>query len=286
MNKINDEEDNDECSLDNGLKRPNFEYSKNDVLIKRIRLINNAKSKGKLNNLNDLKAYNEKKCTCNCSCGELNQLLLKTLTEVLTNQLSLQRKIDNLIEFNQSLVNLDPNDEDSYFSNRNKEQSVENDPQKSDIGVELSPSLVQTDDQYSDGEHSTRYSSIPNSQPFNSLSLINHDIDNLLHLNRDAEELVSKEIIKRCLSKAKHRGNFAANLTAELFTKEERINGNCTGTRGKRQLSPRRLQLVKDITFQLFSCQSVSEYEDLWKKECITAIDAKNRSILREVKHD
>jgi hypothetical protein len=50
-----------------------------------------------------------------------------------------------------------------------------------------------------------------------------------LELSEQVEELVSRDTIKRCIRKAKHRGNFAANLAAELFTKEERIAGNCTG---------------------------------------------------------
>lgn len=109
------------------------------------------------------------------------------------------------------------------------------------------------------------------------------------------------------MRKAKHRGNFAANLAAELFTKEERVSCNCTGTRGKRQLSPRRLQLVKEITFRMYntnhavlaaaSSNNVStaavataavnaayhDFEEAWRKECITAIDAKNRSIGRDL---
>ncbi len=128
-----------------------------------------------------------------------------------------------------------------------------------------------------------------------------------LELDEESEVLVSKDVIKRCIRKAKHRGNFAANLAAELFTKEERISCNCTGTRGKRQLSPRRLHLVKDITFRMYhtnpavlaattstnaSTAAVAtaavnvayhEFEEAWRKECITAIDAKNRSIGRDL---
>ena len=108
------------------------------------------------------------------------------------------------------------------------------------------------------------------------------DLDSFIHLDKEAETLVPREIIKRCIRKAKHRGNFAANLAAELFTKDERITCNCTGTRGKKQLSPRRLQLVKDITFQMYSCDPSQDVEETWRKECITAIDAKNRSIGRD----
>ncbi len=128
-----------------------------------------------------------------------------------------------------------------------------------------------------------------------------------LELSEETEMLVSREIIKRCIRKAKHRGNFAANLAAELFSKEERITCNCTGTRGKRQLSPRRLHIVKDITFRMYNTNPAAlaaavsgnastaaaaaaalnaayhDFEEAWRKECITAIDAKNRSIGRDL---
>ena len=122
-----------------------------------------------------------------------------------------------------------------------------------------------------------------------------------LELSEEVENLVSREVIKKCLRKAKHRGNFAANLAAELFNKEERITCNCTGTRGKRQLSPRRLQIVTEITFRMYNSNAATaavlvaaasgdtssaaaaaklaynDFEEAWRKECITAIDAKNR---------
>jgi hypothetical protein len=120
-----------------------------------------------------------------------------------------------------------------------------------------------------------------------------------LDLSKEVQGLISKDIIKRCIRKAKHRGNFAANLAAELFSKEERITCNCTGTRGKRQLSPRRLQIVKEITFRMYNSSpallaaaatgdsailnaAYLDFEEAWRKECITAIDAKNRSIGRD----
>lgn len=128
-----------------------------------------------------------------------------------------------------------------------------------------------------------------------------------LDLDEETEALVSRDVIKRCVRKAKHRGNFAANLAAELFSKEERVSCNCTGTRGKRQLSPRRLNLVKDITFRMYNTNQAvlaavssnnastaavavaamnaayHDFEEAWRKECITAIDAKNRSIGRDL---
>lgn len=124
-----------------------------------------------------------------------------------------------------------------------------------------------------------------------------------LELDEESEMLVSRDVIKRCVRKAKHRGNFAANLAAELFSKEERISCNCTGTRGKRQLSPRRLHLVKNVTFRMYNTNAVvlaaastnnavataavnaayNDFEEAWRKECITAIDAKNRSIGRDL---
>jgi hypothetical protein len=56
-----------------------------------------------------------------------------------------------------------------------------------------------------------------------------HSLTNFIDCRSDYDHLVSRDVIKRCIRKAKHRGNFAANLAAELFTKDERISGNCTG---------------------------------------------------------
>jgi hypothetical protein len=141
---------------------------------------------------------------------------------------------------------------------------------------------------------------------FNNRHLSSSIVDKIF-LDNVTEALVSRDTIKRCIRKAKHRGNFAANLAAEIFSKEERITCNCTGTRGKRQLSPRRIQMVKEITFKVYNSHAAAasiheskrnpnsesainavanayhQFEEIWRKECITAIDAKNRSIGRDL---
>ena len=261
----------------------------------------------------------------------MQNLLLRTLTEILTNQLMLTRKVD-LIKDNVDNVNrrlteiehlinnklLNSTNEDVLSicnsetlanhhnhnhhhhsrhekhlihlnNNNNQDNNSTDNENTNDQQILSSPKIQQQQQQHTsisiqkqiDHHHHpplslpTSYSSIP-------IISSHFDVDNILHLDKEAETIVPREIIKRCIRKAKHRGNFAANLAAELFSKDERITCNCTGTRGKKQLSPRRLQLVKDITFQMYSCDPSQDSEETWRKECITAIDAKNRSIGRD----
>ena len=192
--------------------------------------------------------------------------------------------------------------------------------QKYDLQSESGPQVSQEnndDYEYNSGEEDDessyqQHSTMESAQHYTGSNLLPHhtplkhipsaSVDQL-DLSDDAETLVSRDVIKRCIRKAKHRGNFAANLAAELFSKEERITCNCTGTRGKRQLSPRRLHIVKDITFKIYNNSAMmsaasnanpsaaaaaitaayQDFEEAWRKECITAIDAKNRSIGRDL---
>jgi len=252
--------------------------------------------------------------TSGTSAESVNCLLLRHLTEILGNQLIMSRKFDSILDgidslnhrmqaiethifanggtfqneqLNDTVSNADDNDEQNEPSRRSHsdirlENAHDDAMHSNDVSNEMSPL---SHDQYTDmfttfrhQQHQPNYGA-QNLTARMNCSMIN---ENDLKIDKDMEDVLSKDVIKRCLRKAKHRGNFAANLAAELFTKDERINGNCTGTRGKRQLSPKRLQLVKDITFQIYSCQSAHEVEEFWRKECITAIDAKNRSIGRD----
>jgi len=51
------------------------------------------------------------------------------------------------------------------------------------------------------------------------------------------------------------------------------------GTRGKRQLSPNRMLVVKTLAFQMYPPAHEREEEIIWKKECVKAIDSKNRKV-------
>ena len=69
--------------------------------------------------------------------------------------------------------------------------------------------------------------------------------------------------------------NFAKKLSAEIFSETDRIGSNCSGTKGKRQLDPTKLEKIKQYVFQMYS-MSASEEETMWKK-CKDAINEAGR---------
>lgn len=91
--------------------------------------------------------------------------------------------------------------------------------------------------------------------------------------------LISEQDIRRTFAISKSRGNFAALLVQQLYNRQERISSNVMGTRGKRQLSPRRMIVVKRVTFKMYPSANEKEEDLIWKKECVKAIDSKNRKI-------
>lgn len=85
--------------------------------------------------------------------------------------------------------------------------------------------------------------------------------------------------IRRIFSTSKSRGNFSALLVQKLYSKDERVVSNVMGTRGKRQLSPSRMNAVRRLSFSLYPVGDEREEETVWKKECVKAIDSKNRKV-------
>lgn len=85
--------------------------------------------------------------------------------------------------------------------------------------------------------------------------------------------------IRRIFATSKSRGNFSALLVQKLYTKDERVVSNVMGTRGKRQLSPTRMAAVRRLSFSLYPVGDEREEDTVWKKECVKAIDSKNRKV-------
>lgn len=67
-------------------------------------------------------------------------------------------------------------------------------------------------------------------------------------------------------------GNFSVNLLKALFTKEEMLNRNCSGTRGKGALDTGKLDIIKFCAFKLYSIPD-AEQESVWKQKCVISID-------------
>ncbi|XP_072016271.1 uncharacterized protein [Amphiura filiformis] len=66
-------------------------------------------------------------------------------------------------------------------------------------------------------------------------------------------------------------------LATRLFTVSERVNGNCTGGRGKNQLDHARLELLKSTVFEVCGV-SYAERDKVWK-DIKAAVDAANRHV-------
>lgn len=67
-------------------------------------------------------------------------------------------------------------------------------------------------------------------------------------------------------------GNFSVNLVKVLFTKDEMLNKNCSGTRGKGALDSAKLDLVKFCAFKLYNIPE-AEQDVVWKQKCVISID-------------
>lgn len=67
-------------------------------------------------------------------------------------------------------------------------------------------------------------------------------------------------------------GNFSVNLVKVLFTKDEMLHRNCSGTRGKVALDSGKLELIKFCAFKLYSVPP-AEQDMVWKHKCVVSID-------------
>ena len=93
------------------------------------------------------------------------------------------------------------------------------------------------------------------------------------------------DIIEKAFIESKSVENFAKKLTFAIFSPEERCGKNCTGRvprkgQHKDQLDPVKLQAVKKVTFQKYSCK-LNNIDYIWRR-CIKAIDSALRNEKRK----
>ena len=92
-------------------------------------------------------------------------------------------------------------------------------------------------------------------------------------LSGDSEEV--KELLswaERIQKTSCSVGNFSVNLVKVLFSKDEMLNRNCSGTRGKVALDSGKLDLIKFCAFKLYSVPQ-AEQDVVWKHKCVVSID-------------
>lgn len=173
---------------------------------------------------------------------------------------------DELYEEDDEEDDEDDNDNDNQS---NESSSTLNQSQKSKSLSFTPPSLI----------HPNLLSSLQSMQQQTQVPLAT-SIE-LLELATDeatGQILINDNDVKRIHAISKSRGNFAALLVQQMYARHERIMSNVMGTRGKRQLSPRRMTVVRRLSFKMYPGDEREE-ETIWKKECVKAIDSKNRKV-------
>lgn len=115
--------------------------------------------------------------------------------------------------------------------------------------------------------------------PFYPLNGACVDCDSTNNAENQVELLTDSDQMKELLSWAERIqktscsvGNFSVNLVKVLFTKDEILNRNCSGTRGKEALDSDKLNLVRYCAFKLYSIPP-EEQDKVWKQRCVISID-------------
>ena len=91
---------------------------------------------------------------------------------------------------------------------------------------------------------------------------------------------ISRDNIIALQAKSNSTMNFAVRLMREMFTLDELDGKNIAGARGKDRVDPDRVEIIKDIVFQVYRT-SPSDKEFVWRC-CRKAMD----SFMRRIKRD
>ena len=89
--------------------------------------------------------------------------------------------------------------------------------------------------------------------------------------------LTAEDMISIRISSSSRR-NFATNVNRQIFSEEERMTSNVSGTRGKLQL---KVAFIKRVAFQQFPLKAEERAKKAWS-DCIEAIDEANRRLNRK----
>ncbi|KAJ7357443.1 BEN domain-containing protein 3 [Desmophyllum pertusum] len=91
---------------------------------------------------------------------------------------------------------------------------------------------------------------------------------------------ISRDNIISMQAKSTSTMNFAVRLMRELFTLEELEGKNISGARGKDRVDPNRVEIIKEIVFQVYRT-SPSDRDLVWRC-CRKAMDSFMRRMKRE----
>ena len=106
-------------------------------------------------------------------------------------------------------------------------------------------------------------------------------------LMQEEKENISEElpmdVLLRLKNEANSRRNFAFKQAEKMFSYEERLTSNCQGKRGKKQLDPKRVDVIRRNTIKLWPLENKEEEGSAWN-ECRRAIDEGGRQLNYRVK--
>ncbi len=86
------------------------------------------------------------------------------------------------------------------------------------------------------------------------------------------------EEVKHILSSYRNEpAQVARFLAGRIFTLDERINGNCAGNSGLQPMDTERLELLRQVVFEICNVRS-HQAEDVWR-DVKKAVDAANRKL-------
>lgn len=99
-------------------------------------------------------------------------------------------------------------------------------------------------------------------------------------LPNDLNFPISRDNIIAMQAKSTSTMNFAVRLMREMFTLDELEGKNISGARGKDRVDPNRVEIIKDIVFQVYRT-SPSDRDYVWRC-CRKAMDSFMRRMKRE----
>ena len=99
-------------------------------------------------------------------------------------------------------------------------------------------------------------------------------------LPNDLNFPISRDNIIAMQAKSTSTMNFAVRLMREMFTLDELEGKNISGARGKDRVDPNRVEIIKDIVFQVYRT-SPSDRDFVWRC-CRKAMDSFMRRMKRE----
>lgn len=105
----------------------------------------------------------------------------------------------------------------------------------------------------------------------------NDSINNLLNNSSVFQSLNQSDLID-LQAESISRSNFATNIMRRIFKKNEMLNHNVRGVKGKNPLSPKRLSYIQEQTFIRYPLQNGETESKAWK-ECRIVLDATLRKI-------